>query len=89
LYPVEKIIYLFTPAIDVTEIRLVNGTFPGEGRVEVKHGEKWGSICDDSFDVNDAKVICRMLGFHNKLVYLALRYIDTLYGFPPLIGEHK
>jgi hypothetical protein len=62
----------------VTEIRLANGAFPGEGRVEVKHGEKWGTICDGSFDVKDAKVICRMLGFYSTLAYLALIYIDLL-----------
>lgn len=62
----------------MTEIRLANGAFPGEGRVEVKHGEKWGTICDGSFDVKDAKVICRMLGFYSTLAYLALIYIDLL-----------
>ncbi|CAG2237291.1 Neurotrypsin [Mytilus edulis] len=51
---------------DVTKIRLANGTFVGEGRIEVNHNDKWGTVCDQNFDENDAKVICRMLGFKDS-----------------------
>lgn len=51
---------------DVTKIRLTNGTFVGEGRIEVNHNDKWGTVCDQNFDENDAKVICRMLGFKDS-----------------------
>ncbi len=27
------------------------------------HDGSFGTICDENFDVNDAKVICRMLGY--------------------------
>ncbi|GAB1602356.1 deleted in malignant brain tumors 1 protein-like [Argonauta hians] len=44
-------------------IRLKDGKSKHEGRVEILHNGMWGSICDDSWDDNDARVVCRMLGY--------------------------
>ena len=34
-----------------------------EGRLEVFHSGRWGTVCDDNFGANDATAICVMLGF--------------------------
>ncbi|VDI36798.1 deleted in malignant brain tumors 1 protein [Mytilus galloprovincialis] len=47
-----------------TNVRLAGGNYNWEGRVEIYHNGAWGTICDDNFDTNEAKVICAMLGYN-------------------------
>ena len=44
----------------VTEVRLSSGS---KGRLEVKYNGTWGSVCSEGWDQNDAKVVCRQLGY--------------------------
>ena len=53
---------LFTVTVRLAGIN-VNYT----GRVEVLYKGKWGKICGDKWDMNDAKVVCRQLGFRSAL----------------------
>ncbi|NWU08712.1 C163A protein, partial [Cephalopterus ornatus] len=42
-------------------LRLSNGTGPCSGRVEVKHEERWGTVCDGDWTIEDAEVVCKQL----------------------------
>lgn len=46
-----------------TPIYLVNGSNSYSGRVEIEYKKSNGTICDKDFGENDAKVVCRMLGY--------------------------
>eukprot|EP00118_Oscarella_pearsei_P011365 m.75935 g.75935 ORF g.75935 m.75935 type:complete len:578 (+) comp35963_c0_seq11:708-2441(+) len=48
-------------------IRLVGGSHPTEGDVQIFHNNRWGSVCDDRWSAKNGLVVCRQLGYRDVL----------------------
>ena len=47
-------------------VRLVGRDVITEGRVQVCYNGTWGAVCNDFWDDNDARVVCRQLGHSDR-----------------------
>lgn len=67
------------------EARLLGGTHPCEGRLEVLRGLTWGTVCHDDLDLPMAHVVCRELGCGTAVSILRSSHFG--YGSGPVWTE--
>ena len=59
-------------------MRLNGGQNNREGRVEYCSGGVWGTVCDNTWDANDAGVVCNQLGYSSVGMPLTQSYICSV-----------
>ncbi len=45
------------------EVRLCNGSNALEGRLEICLNNAWGTVCQDEFTSDEARIVCSNLGY--------------------------
>ncbi|CAL8400977.1 unnamed protein product [Boreogadus saida] len=67
-------------------IRVVNGNSSCAGRVEVYYATIWGTVCDDDWDMTNARVVCRQLGCGTAIAAKGLAFYG--YGEGPILMDN-
>ena len=67
---------LFCALASADDVRLTNGDRTGNGRLEVNLDGRWGLVCGDNFDMRDAHVVCKQLGYSEEATINTANRID-------------
>ncbi|KAG8008243.1 Scavenger receptor cysteine-rich domain-containing group B protein [Nibea albiflora] len=70
----------------IPSIRVVNGNSTCQGRVEVRYGRVWGTVCDDDWGIPNAHVVCRQIGCGPALAAKGQAYFG--YGPGPILLDN-
>ena len=80
------LLHLLTNQFVSVPVRLGGiGSSALEGYVEAfdVSNSVWSSVCDTSFDILDAHVICKMMGFNTSIIALTNSAAHEIYGTSP------
>ena len=62
--------------IAITDIRLINGTYKNQGRLEVQVSGIWGTVCLNSWGADESNIACRQLGYSKALFAVSTTVSD-------------
>ena len=66
------------PYLPSDSVRLMNGSTPNEGRVDVFYNGAWTASCDKGWDERDARVVCRELGYDGITMVTGSSFFSSL-----------
>ena len=68
----DLVTMIFSSSYHLGSIRLVDGLTPNEGRLEIYHADRWGTLCCVGWNMINAGVACRELGYEAAVL---VRYV--------------
>jgi deleted-in-malignant-brain-tumors protein 1 len=69
------------------DIRLADGPYDSDGRLEICFDQRYGAICDNGFGSTEAAIACRQLGYNDGQGAIALP--NGFFGFGPPITTSR
>lgn len=60
---------------------LSNGAVSNNGRLTMRYFGTQGTVCANNFDVQDAHVVCRMMGYSQAVIVYKQQHSDNMYIF--------
>ena len=69
------------------DLRLVGGTVPSRGRLEVCIDGLWGTVSDDGFARHEGAIACKQLGYYPncEIYYLSLYLNACVVSLPQML----